>query len=304
MTQSKARLPAALEALLASLACHFGAGLAKAAVLAIDEAARGGGGAPPAIAIGAAQALAPALLLLLLYGRRLEGLAAAPARALSALCAAPRRAAPLLLLLLHSAQFAASAAAAAPRPLRCASLATVVWGPIFEELCYRVVVFYVALHRSGGDLPFAALTSAALFAAVHLANVAAAGARAPGSALAWMQVAAAAGFGGTFSLLFAASGSVVEVALLHIANNAAAVAFWAREVESGASLDCEAAAAPPSVPPALLASLAVQVAAYAWASSDAWHECVRLANGDGRALRSMHALMFAPGGQEAVKKTD
>jgi hypothetical protein len=283
------RLLAGLEALASVVLCVFAGGLAKALALALSLPA----GAAPVL-----QAASPLAVLALVYGARFR-LSALP-RLLLPRLAAPSRAAAAILLL-HAAQAAcallwplppadadadagASAAAAA---LPCASAASVAWAPLFEELTFRVVAFYVALLRARGDLPFAVLASTALFGAMHVANVVSSGGA---STVAWLQVPAATAFGATWALVFAASGSAAEVVALHAANNAAAVAFLSRAVRSGTAADCGAAML--LAPPELLASLSLQAAVYAWAAHAAWVELASLAAAG--EVRRQHALVYAP----------
>lgn len=88
------------------------------------------------------------------------------------------------LVAFHGAQLIGIASTAwlagTPLPLlpaalsRCGSVSAVLWAPAWEELVFRFVVFYLVLHRSRGNVPFAAASSALAFAAVHMGKWAAA----------------------------------------------------------------------------------------------------------------------------------
>jgi membrane protease YdiL (CAAX protease family) len=278
------RLLAGLEALASVVLCVFAGGLAKALSLSLSRPALG-----PAL-----QALSPLGVLVLVYGARFR------LSALPRLLLLPRLSRPAAaILLLHAAQAACALLwplpAGAPASgddgsggrLACASAASVAWAPLFEELAFRVVAFYVALLRARGDLPFAVIASTALFGAMHVANVISSGGA---SLVAWLQVPAATAFGAAWALVFAASGSAAEVVALHAANNAAAMAFLGRAVRAGSAADCGAAML--LAPPELLASLALQAAVYAWAAHAAWLELARLA--DAGEVPARHALVYAP----------
>ncbi len=112
-----------------------------------------------------------------------------------------------------------------PRFLRCADWTSVFWAPVFEEVLFRVAVLYVILHRSHGNAIFAILGSATIFAAIHVPNVLSGTV----SQYALTQMVVAILVGSVYSLLFAGGGSLLEVTLLHIANNLAAVAWMSRD---------------------------------------------------------------------------
>ena len=144
----------------------------------------------------------------------------------------------------------------------------------------------------------AACISAAC-AAVHLPNAAA-----PGAAAAYvgLQAVAAICAGATYTALFALRGSLAEVALLHAANNAVAVA-WLAGAGTGS---CALAAAPPAGERAALgmALLGAQVAAYAAAAVAAVARLRallardELAAGGRGAFKRLHGVVYGGEGEE------
>jgi hypothetical protein len=199
-----------------------------------------------------------------------------------------------------------------------------VWAPLFEEAVFRVVIFYVVLQRSGGNVGLACLASACTFGGIHVANVlAAAGGGAAGLpadvAYAWLQVVTGAVCGAAWVLVFARTGSFGAVALLHAANNAAAVAWMgARALAAageGKGVDAAACAASAWGPEdggdgggggyLLVASVALQLGLYAHAAWSAWGglygELVGAAGAGGEAVvgrfRALHPVVY--GGEAA-----
>jgi len=259
-------------------------------------------------AIGFSQALAPILVLTLVYGYRFGS----PLNALKAVAASlfPSRNPPRLLLL-HLLQllililswptkldfFSSAVIDSSSQLLSCASSTSILWAPAFEEITFRLVAFYVTLNRSGGNVHFAALVSACLFGAIHIANVYATGAV---SLYAWLQVIQASVAGWTWTLVFVKSGSVMDTILLHAANNLVAVVYLSREVSSGASKTCSNALSSTFITQALLASILLQVSTYLLESLFSWTSIERLAsNADGvLKLRELHPIMYQ------VKKQD
>ena len=109
------------------------------------------------------------------------------------------------------------------RFMQCALPTPIFWAPLLEEFLFRASIFWVALHRSRGDVQTAALVAAGAFAAVHIPLVIAARAHV---AYVVLQVIAAGSLGGAWTMLFARRGRLAEVILLHFANNIAGLA-WA-----------------------------------------------------------------------------
>lgn len=237
---------ASAEVLGALLTCLLLSGVAKAIALQLMT---------PDVA-PAAQFAGVFLALPLVYGGRLRPRASplvafsrvfaalartlSPARALSGPGALPLlfHAGALALLLRRAGGGAGDWAGAAARLSACATPAALLWAPLSEEVMFRGALFYVALHRSGGDAALAGALAAAVFAAVHLPNAGAAGASV---AYVGLQAVAAVGAGATYTALFALRGSLAEVVLLHAANNAAAVAWLSGEPGGGCAM-----AAPPA----------------------------------------------------------
>jgi membrane protease YdiL (CAAX protease family) len=110
----------------------------------------------------------------------------------------------------------------------CGNWTAVVWAPMWEEFVFRFTVFYLVLQRSHGNVPFACAVSALSFSAIHLANI-----LAPfGSTADWgtvlfalLQCSVAVVCGFTYSLVFAATGSLGAVVAMHSLNNATAVSW-------------------------------------------------------------------------------
>jgi membrane protease YdiL (CAAX protease family) len=334
MGQAHSGLGAAAETLGALLACLLGGGLLKNALHAGAQAAL-----PPALhasAAGLGHCAGCALTFVALYSARLRPAAAAAAAAqpplllaaqrstLAALartavrgCGGPAGAPRLLstpgalLLAFHGASLVGLGAELAPLARRdpagawaqltaCATSTALLWAPLFEELLFRGALFYLALHRSGGDVRLAAALCAGAFAAMHAPNVLGAGAD-------WgyvgLQVVAAAVCGGAWTCVFAARGSLAEVALLHAANNAAAVVWLARGGGSGggssATAACSLAPPPPEQRGVALASLALQTAVYAAGGALAWHDLQRATAEDGgRAFKALHPVVYPQEGEE------
>jgi membrane protease YdiL (CAAX protease family) len=201
---------------------------------------------------------------------------------------------------------------ASPQPLdaaawgslwRCASPTALLWAPAFEELLFRGALFYLALQRSGGNVPLAAALGAGAFAAMHAPNILAAGAD-------WgyvsLQVLAAAVCGGAWTCVFAAQGCLAEVALLHVANNLAAV-LWLAGTRS--AQPCSLAPPPPEQRTAALLSLLAQTAVYTGGGVMAWKALQRAtaAEGGGLAFRRMHQVVYCDEAEAAaagVAKTE
>ena len=285
------RVFASLDALFSVVLAIFIGGAAKAITINVGMDA-----------IGFAQSLSPILVLSLVYGSRFGS----PIRALmgTGVSLLPSRHPPrllwvhllqLLILLLSwptKKDFATlSMMDTSSQILSCASTTSIVWAPAFEEITFRFVAFYVTLNRSGGDLPFAALVSACLFGAIHIANVYATGAM---SLYAWLQVLQASIAGWTWTLVFVRTGSIMDTILLHAANNLVAVVYLSREVSSGASKTCSDAMSSTFISQALLASLLLQVSAYLIESLLSWSSLQAIAsNADGAlSLRELHPIMY------------
>lgn len=276
---------ASLDALFSVVLAIFFGGAAKAVTINFGVNA-----------IGFSQALAPILVLSFVYGYRFGS----PLNALKAVAASlfPSRNPPRLLLL-HLLQLLILILSwptkleidSSSQLLSCASSTSILWAPAFEEITFRLVAFYVTLNRSGGNVHFAALVSACLFGAIHIANVYATGAV---SLYAWLQVIQASVAGWTWTLLFVKSGSVMDTILLHAANNLVAVVYLSREVSSGVSKTCSDAMSSTFITQALLASILLQVSTYLLESLFLWTSIERLAsNADGvLKLRELHPIMY------------
>ena len=187
---------------------------------------------------------------------------------------------------------------------RCGSMSAVLWAPAWEELVFRYVVFYLVLHRSRGNVPFAAASSALAFAAVHMGkwavgprgashtlslvrlpsfasssgNILAPGSEAATSVVfAVLQCSVAVVCGLAYALAFAATGSLGAVTLLHALNNAVAVAWLSFSGEAGAGSDAgDAAVCETRWSPAFAGALLATLAAYALAAAAAYSAVGRL----------------------------
>lgn len=192
--------------------------------------------------------------------------------------------------------------------MACATPEAVLLAPTFEELLFRFLVFYVVLQRSR-SLRFTVVLLGCLFAALHLGSAwpllrapappldavpstgeteaswwlapIAAGMQADGAATAsWtavsLQLLVAAVAGWVYTLLFAASGSLLLPLAVHAGNNAAAAVTLAvnavaqlrpemRDDVAAVSGSCRVARLP-LVSPALLLSLAAQLVVYVLAA--------------------------------------
>jgi len=300
------RCAAAAEGLGSLCAAVLCSGAAKSAVLGLPL--------PPALqehAACAAQAAGVLGVLLLAYGPRFysrgpwlsscSSVAAALWRSLTQRGLLSLEGG--LLLCFHAATVAALALqlGSVPTLFSCATATQLLYAPLLEELLFRVLIFYVCLHRTGGDALFAGAASSAIFAAIHSPNVLSA---APGSSgYVALQVAAAAACGATFTALFAARGSLLELLLLHCANNVAATA-WQRWGSAGGGWGpCSPAAFElPAVQlrPLAAAVLMLQLCLYAAAGARAASRLGRaLSTQEGTALfRAHHAVVYDAQGEE------
>jgi membrane protease YdiL (CAAX protease family) len=207
----------------------------------------------------------------------------------------------LLLLAFHAAQLAVlvsplvlGASRAFPpydAASACFTSGALWWGVAWEELVYRVMLFYIVLQRSGGQVRVASFVSAAVFGAVHLSNAAQA---ATPRAIVALQALTAIMFGGAYSAIFASTGSVGATVAVHAANNLVAL-VWVAVDPTPAADGAPAAACTSRYSATLAASLAVQGAAYlaaaALANVDLGDALTADASGSS-AFRAMHPLPY------------
>jgi membrane protease YdiL (CAAX protease family) len=121
--------------------------------------------------------------------------------------------------------------------LQCADASGLVWSPLFEEVLARFLLFYISFQRSRGNLLFSVSVGAFIFALLHFAN-AAANKTASGGAVGvdiilCLQALLALVAGATYGCIFAASGSLFWVTVVHAANNAVAYAWMLLNDEAG-----------------------------------------------------------------------
>jgi hypothetical protein len=144
--------------------------------------------------------------------------------------------------------------------LRCFNATSVIWAPAWEEIIFRFAVFYLVAQRSGGNLPFGALASALLFAALHFGNIF----QSP-SALSIAQLVVSLAVGLFLSAHFARSGSLFDVLAVHAFNNLSAILWMSLEVSStdagGAGRGC-AGSLPTELSTPLALSLMLQCVIY------------------------------------------
>jgi hypothetical protein len=160
-----------------------------------------------------------------------------------------------------------------------------------------VLVFYVVLHRSGGDMRFTVTVAAVLFAALHLGSVWHLGAANPVVAL---QLIVAAVAGAAYTLSFALTGSLWAALVPHAANNAVALAFivWQQLHDGAADADgsavtCGSGGLVSAASAPLLASIACQIVVYVLAGAAAYRALVARATGVAPALQRL-PLLIAP----------
>lgn len=216
------------------------------------------------------------------------------------------------MLLFHVAQLAVMTSStvlpggppAASAATACFAATPLLWGVLWEELVYRGIVFYIVLQRSGGRVRFTALVTAVVFGAVHIGAIVKQRADTP---LVLVQCAGAVLFGVTYSLLFAASGSLGNTVLAHAANNAVALVWMA--VDPSAPAGSPACA--PRFSTALAGSVGAQAVVYLAAAGLAYRALAgRLATpagagGASNAFREAHPVVFGgAGGGEAKAKAD
>ena len=263
---------------------------------------------------------------LVLYAARLRPASKAHIKAVwSVLCSIVRssaptvpskRAAPLLafnVFFVAAAIHRGGAAALHTRLAQCALITPLLWAPLIEEALFRGAVFWVTLHRARGDARIAVFVAAGAFAAVHVPLALAARAHVGYVAL---QVVTAGALGGAWSVLFAARGSLFESALLHVANNAAGLA-WAALVGLEEAPDARGPAACDRAVPTTLAlqaagtaSLIAQIALAAAIGAATWRE-LQGEGGEGGcdAIAAAHPVVFGdrdsdilPKGEENAKR--
>lgn len=322
MAPSFVLVPAAAEGFLVFMCCIYAVAVVKAVGLAAvpaDVQARVTGALAHHVT-GAASVASAGLVLTLLYAARLRPrlpYASAVVDVGSSLARTlrprPLPAATLGLLGLHALQGAVllllTARAEGGEGLRgslarlsaCGDATQLAWTPLFEELTFRVITFSLVLQRAGGDVGAAVLIVASLFAAIHLPNALGSGS-AGGAALAYvgLQVGTAASVGLYLTAAYAASGSLLEVLLLHVANNVVAVAWQGWEAGGGG---CEAL---PRASPSLAVASALTAAVYAAAGAATWRALAArtAAGGEGEeggapTFRSTHPIVY--GGEAEVK---
>lgn len=193
-----------------------------------------------------------------------------------------------------------------PEAVACATPSSVIWGPIMEEVIFRLAIFYVVLHRSGGDVVFAVLLSAGLFGAIHLGNVVTAYRQSKAdeelisfevsghgnylesllenqniSSLLYtmFQVLGGLGVGIVYTLIFTVTGSITTVILLHMANNFTAVITIVRNaalsIVSGQASKmtnlCQ-----PRVSTAVLLVMVISVGVYIATARRCWNKLVSI----------------------------
>lgn len=208
-----------------------------------------------------------------------------------------------------------------PEAVACATPSSVIWGPIMEEVIFRLAIFYVVLHRSGGDVVFAVLLSAGLFGAIHLGNVVTAYRQSKAdeelisfevsghgnylesllenqniSSLLYtmFQVLGGLGVGIVYTLIFTVTGSITTVILLHMANNFTAVITIVRNaalsIVSGQASKmtnlCQ-----PRVSTAVLLVMVISVGVYIATARRCWNKLVlimseSLSSEDSRAIEA------------------
>ena len=177
----------------------------------------------------------------------------------------------VLVIALHVVQLAvvAHSTPSLSSAVRCLTFRDALVGVIHEEFQYRVVLFTILLHRSGGDILFSVAGVAMTFAALHLGNLWS-GLSSDGSlptpsdpyvlVLPLLRVLVAAVAGATYALEYANSGSLGNCILMHALNNIVALLWIALVSPDGT---CTAAMHPPAGNAHFLfASLLVQLLAY------------------------------------------
>jgi membrane protease YdiL (CAAX protease family) len=178
------------------------------------------------------------------------------------------------------------------RFLQCALPTPIFWAPLLEEFLFRGSIFWVALHRSRGDVQSAALVAAGAFAAVHAPLVIAARAHIAYVAL---QVVAAGCLGGAWTMVFARRGRLGEVILLHFANNIAGLVWAALVGIEEAPNATGVAACDRAVPQGTFLrvtgaiALLIQIVLASWITAVIWRQ---LKDGGIDAIVKAHPIVF------------
>lgn len=300
------------------MACLLGSGFFRTGILSLG----GGTGLSPVEENvgGFTHLVSCALIFCTLYGPRLFPASRFPLLpALDALVVRPTgwRVASLslpgfFLLAFHAASILGLGwwsgwGVASPTLWACANPSALLWAPLYEELLFRAALFSLALHKGGGDVPLALALSTGAFAAMHAPNAL----TNPGGDWVYvgLQVVGAGVCGGAWGAMYARTGSLLEVTLLHAANNAAAVA-WLGAAGGGS---CALASPPPSSRTPALLSLGLQTLLYTAAGVMAWRGLERdLGEGGGeggeggkgegrgwQAFKDKHWLVYGGGASGA-----
>jgi len=192
-----------------------------------------------------------------------------------------------LVLAFHGAQ-AALIWLLASRPsvsqlFSCAAADGLLWGPLFEECFSRFLLFYVALQRSGGQMLFSVAVGAFIFSVMHLANFV----NQPQNVLVLLQALVGLVAGMTYGTLFACTGSLFAVFLLHAANNAVAYAWMSTDASGETPCTSQYSTG-------LLVFLCAQLVVYAAVGAHTFrHTAARLQTPAGEAdFRRKHALLY------------
>jgi membrane protease YdiL (CAAX protease family) len=261
-------------------------------------------------AMGLGNLLIATGILCLLYGGRFQpsgvapGAAAAAAlRGLAGTLARPVGVYALGIAAYHVVQAAAAAHLAGASLLdfrggagpawHCTNAASLLWAPAYEELLFRVVIFYVVLKQAGGAVLPALLITSSVFAAIHVSNLFGAGGE--DVAYVWLQVAAAIISGIVFALLFAVSGSLWGPLLAHVANNASALVWMSLQAPAGDKGACATAF---SLQLALL--LLAQLVCYATVGVFLWYRLWAMISPP-PAAAAHHPIAGAAGGIVAAR---
>ena len=116
----------------------------------------------------------------------------------------------------------------------CGTSMSLIWAPIIEEFIFRVILFYVVLHRSGGNVGLACIINACTFGAIHLSNIY----YNLYNIYSWLQMFGGILCGTAWTLLYALTGSSSLVSLLHISNNLAAITWLSYNIIVDPSKTC------------------------------------------------------------------
>lgn len=169
--------------------------------------------------------------------------------------------------------------------MTCRTSTSLVWAPIIEELIFRVVQFYVVLHRSGGNVGLACMINACTFGAIHLSNIY----YNVENIYSWLQMFGGVLCGTAWTLLYAITGSIPLVILLHILNNVSAIAWLGYNI----SIDGNRMCSDTVFTLELLVSMTIQIGVYIMVILACWRRLYSLIHSHDRSHSEKYKTSYS-----------